>query len=291
MLSPQTYPNLFAVYNFPVMPKLSFLGACCFLLSLPALAQTTPAADTTPPKAVQEESPKPHAYEVVSIKPSDPNSHGSGMRTMPNGFAWNNNPIASMVKGAYGVTIDSQVVGLPNWATQDGYDITAKTDPETTERLKSLPRKERRKEEQLMQQSILADRCQFKAHQETKELPVYELVIARGGLKMKDAPPDEPGSETMRSGQMTVHAMSIETILVGFAGTDGRLIVDKTGLEARKFDFELKWTPEDQRATAADDAPPSLYTALEEQLGLKLVPAKDPVKVLIVDHIERPSPN
>ena len=273
------------------MPKLSFLGACCFLISLPALAQTTPAADTTPPKAVQDEAPKPHAYEVVSIKPSDPNSHGSGMRTMPDGFAWNNNPIASMVKDAYGVTIDSQIVGLPNWARQDGYDITAKTDPETTERIKNLPPKEQWKEEGRMQQSILADRCQFKAHEETRVLPVYELVIAKSGLKMKDAPPEEPGTETMSSDQMTVHAMSIDTIVVGFAGTDGRLIVDKTGFEARKFDFELRWAEENNHATPSDDAAPSLFTALEEQLGLKLVPAKDPVKVLIVDHIERPSPN
>jgi uncharacterized protein (TIGR03435 family) len=273
------------------MPKLILFSASCLLLATNVFAQTTPVAATTPPKAVQDEAPKPHAYEVVSIKPSDPNSHGSGMRTMPDGFAWNNNPIASMVKGAYGVTIDSQIVGLPNWATQDGYDITAKTDPETTERLKNLPRKERWKEEQLMQQSILAERCQFEAHEETKELPVYELVIAKSGLKMKDAPPDEPGSETMRSGQMAVHAMSIDTIVDGFAGTDGRLIVDKTGFEDRKFDFELKWTPEEQRATASDDAAPSFFTALEEQLGMKLVPAKDPVKVLIVDHIERPSPN
>jgi uncharacterized protein (TIGR03435 family) len=273
------------------MPKLILFSASCLLLTAHAFAQSTPAADSPQPKAAQEEPSKPFTYEVVSIKPSDPNSRGSGMRSMPGGFAWNNNPIASLIKDAYDLIIDSQLVGLPNWAKEDGYDIAAKADQDTSERLNNLPRKERWKEEQRMAQSILADRCLFKAHEETRVLPVYELVIAKSGLKMKDAPPDEPGSETMRSGQMTSHAMSIDVILVGFAGTDGRLIVDKTGFEDRKFDFELKWTPEEQRATAADDAPPSLYTALEEQLGLKLVPAKDPVKVLIVDHIERPSPN
>jgi uncharacterized protein (TIGR03435 family) len=99
---------------------------------------------------------------------------------------------------------------------------------------------------------------------------------------------------------MTAHAIKISTIVGQFSGTDGRLVIDKTGLGDAKYDFDLTWTPNlfpndqratDQRATAAGDAPPSLYTALEEQLGLKLVPAKDPVKVLIVDHIERPSPN
>jgi uncharacterized protein (TIGR03435 family) len=267
------------------MSKLILLCANCLLLAAQALAQSTPAAPT------QEELPKPHAYEVVSIKLSDPNSRGGGMRSMDNGFTWNNIPIASMIKGAYDVRIDSQLVGLPDWARHDGYDISAKTDPETTERLKSLPRKEQWKEEQLMQQSILADRCNFKAHEETRELPVYELVIAKGGLKMKEAPPDAPNSETMRSGQMTAHAMSIDAIVGGFAGTDGRLIIDKTGLEDKKFDFELKWTPDNQPATTSEDSAPSFFTALEEQLGLKLVPAKAPVKILIIDHIDHPSPN
>ena len=138
-------------------------------------------------------------------------------------------------------------------------------------------------------QSILADRCQFKAHQETKELPVYDLVIARGGLKMKEAPPNETSMEMMSGDQMTVHAMTIDTTVSTFAGTVGRIIVDKTGLGDKKFDFELKWTPDDR--SSADDSAPSLLTALEEQLGLKLVPARGPVEVLIIDHMERPSPN
>jgi uncharacterized protein (TIGR03435 family) len=271
------------------MQKLILFSASCLLLAAHAFAQSTPAA--AQPKDTQQQANKVYAYEVVSIKPSNPNSNGSGMRTTTGSFAWTNTQLDTLIKYAYDLIIDSQLVGLPNWAKEDGYDIAAKADQDTAERLNNLPPKERRKEEQRMEQSILADRCQFKAHEETKELPVYELVIAKGGLKMKDAPPDEPGSETMRSGQVAVHAMSIDILVDGFSGTDGRLIVDKTGLETRKFDFELKWTPEEQRATASDDAAPSFFTALEEQLGLKLVPAKDPVKVVIVDHIERPSPN
>ncbi|HEX4319280.1 MAG TPA: TIGR03435 family protein [Acidobacteriaceae bacterium] len=271
------------------MQKLFLFGACFFILALPAFTQTIPPANATPPQGLQEESPKPHTYEVVSIKPSDPNSHGSGIRSMPDGFAYNNIPIVTLLKGAYELHIDSQVVGLPNWAKEDGYDITAKTDPDTAEKLKNLSRKEREQEERLMDQSILADRCQLKVHEETRELPVYELVIAKGGLRMKDASPDEPLSETMRSGQMSAHAMSVDAIVGGFAGTDGRLIVDKTGLEARKFDFELKWAEEDRHGTPSDD--PSFFTALEEQLGLKLVPAKAPVKTITIDHIDRPSPN
>jgi uncharacterized protein (TIGR03435 family) len=273
------------------MPKLILFSASWLLLATNVFAQSTPAADARQPKVTHEESNKSFAYEVVSIKPSSPKSNGNGMQSMPGSFAWTNVPLSTLVGSAYGMSLETQIFGLPNWAKEDGYDIVAKADPETAERLKNLPPKEQDKEEGRMEQSILADRCQFKAHEETRVLPVFELVIVKGGVKMKGEPSDEPGSETMSSGQMIVHAVSIDTILVGFAGTDGRLIVDKTGLEDRKFDFELKWTPEEQRATAADDAPPSLYTALEEQLGLRLVPAKDPVKVIIVDRIERPSPN
>ena len=149
-------------------------------------------------------------------------------------------------------------------------------------------------------QSILADRCLFKAHEETRVLPVYELVIAKAGLKLKEAPPDEPFSARISRGRMTAHAIKISTIVGQFSGTDGRMVIDKTGLGDTKYDFDLTWTPNllpnnqpatDQRATTADDAPPSIYTALEEQLGLKLVPAKSQLKVVIVDHIERPSPN
>ena len=140
-----------------------------------------------------------------------------------------------------------------------------------------------------MMRSLLADRCHFKAHEETKELPVYNLVIAKGGLKMKDAPSNEPPMASLSSGQMTLLAMGMDTIVAAFSSTEGRIIVDKTGLGDKKFDFELKWTPNEQ--PTADDAPPTFLTALEVQLGLKLVSAKGPVKVLTVDHMDRPSPN
>jgi len=211
------------------------------------------------------------------------------MRGIPDGFVWTNIPLASLVRAPYGIIIDSQVLGLPDWARWENYDIQAKVDADTAERWKKLSRKERGQEEQQMMKSILADRCQLKAHQETKELPVYDLVIAGRGLKMKEAPPNESPTETMSFNQMTVHAMQINTIVFTFAGTVGRMIVDKTGLGDKKYDFELRWTMDDR--PSVDDAAPPLFTALEEQLGLKLVPSRAPVEVLIIDHLERPSPN
>jgi uncharacterized protein (TIGR03435 family) len=115
--------------------------------------------------------------------------------------------------------MDSQVSGLPGWANQERYDIVAKADADTANRWKTLTPNERSKEQQLMMQSILADRCHFKAHEGAKELPVYNLVIAKGGLKIKDAAPDETPVELMTNGQMTAHAMSIDTIASAFAGS------------------------------------------------------------------------
>lgn len=139
-----------------------------------------------------------------------------------------------------------------------------------------------------MFQAMLADRCKLKVHFETKELPAYDLVIAKGGLKMKESTPDEKSMERAGQGTVTGRAMGIET-LVAILPKDGRLIVDKTGLGDRRFDFDLQWMP-DNRHTDADSGP-SVFTALEEQLGLKLMSSKAMGKILVIDHMEKPSPN
>jgi uncharacterized protein (TIGR03435 family) len=232
------------------------------------------------------------AFEVVSIKPDKSGSPAETMQRMRDGFRWTNFPVSTWVRNAYGVIMDSQIVGLPGWANSEPYDIEAKADAETAEAWKKLPYKEREKQQQLMMQSLLADRCRMKVHRETREMPVYDLVIAKGGLKMKEAPVDEKDAEAMYPGKMTAQGLSTDSLVGGFSGMVGRMIVDKTGLGDKKFDFELKWTPDDRRAADnAADAGPSIFTALEEQLGLKLVPAKGPVEVIVIDHIERPSAN
>lgn len=259
--------------------------AACWLA---AAARVRPQAGAEAPK----QAVKVPQYEVVSIKPHKSDDNG-GWWELPNGFRVLNMHMADLIRGAYGVFMESQVVGMPEWAETESYDIEAKVDEETAEEWEKLSAKERWKQEQPMQQSLLADRCRLKAHLETRELPIYELVVAKGGLKMKDAPADEiPSEQLIGAGRMTAGAMPAETLAFVIQHEVGRVIVDKTGLADRKFDFELKWTPENQRnGLDAADAGPSIFTALEEQLGLKLVPAKGPVQVLVIDHIERPSPN
>jgi uncharacterized protein (TIGR03435 family) len=212
------------------------------------------------------------------------------MQNLPDGFRWTNFPVRSWVRNAYDITMDSQIVGLPEWADSEPYDIEAKVDAETAEAWKGLNWKERAKQEQPMMRALLADRCQLRVHRETRETPEYDLVIAKGGLKMKEVATGD--GESMGPGKMSAHGLTMDSLVYGFSGMVGRMIVDKTGLGERRFDFELKWAPDDRRAAdASPDAGPDLFTALEEQLGLKLVSSRGPVEVLVIDHIERPSAN
>lgn len=207
---------------------------------------------------------------------------------MPNGERYMNTTLDILVKDAYGSFSEDQVVGMPSWAKSDRYDIEVRVDADIASEWKNLSKKERWKQEKALLQVMLADRCKLKVHFETKELPVYDLVIAKGGLKMKEATPGEGNTGRFGEGELIGHAMPIEN-LASALPSDGRLIVDKTGLGDKKFDFDLKWTP-DNRIEAGDSGP-SLFTALEEQLGLKLVSSKAPGSVLVVDHMESPSPN
>lgn len=226
-------------------------------------------------------------FEVVSIKPSKPNTTG-GTQDFPDGFRYTNIAIDVVVDGAYGMMNGDHVIGMPSWAKSDHYDIEGRIDSDTAEAWKNLSNRERWNQEQPMLQALLADRCKLKVHFETREMQAYDLVIAKGGLKMKEAAPNEKSTGRMSDGDLTGRAVPIEN-LVAAIPKDGRLIVDKTGLGDKKFDFDLKWTSDNRRGEA--DSGPSLFTALEEQLGLKLVSSKALGKVLVIDHIERPTPN
>ena len=231
-------------------------------------------------------SGKSKTYEVVSIKPSKFATTG-GTQELPDGFRYTNMVLDSFVDGAYGMNGD-HVIGMPSWAKSDHYDIEAKVDSDTAEAWKKLTYDERWKQEQPMQQALLAERCKLKVHVETREMQAYDLVIAKGGLKMKEAAPDEKPMGQVSDGDITFRAMPIKDLIAAIP-KDGRLVVDKTGLGDKKLDLDLKWMPENSRSDT--DSGPSLFTALEEQLGLKLVSSKALGKLLVIDHIERPTPN
>lgn len=261
----------------------------CFLLAFCQTGNGFFAWTEVDAQTVANSNVKPRAYEIVSIKPDMPGTRGGSMETLPNGFRDTNINLASIVREAYGILRESQVVGMPGWAESERYDVEVRVEPDTAEAWKKLSEKERWNQEQPMLQALLADRCQLKVHGKTAEMPVYDLVIAKGGLKMKEAASGEERSVLMGEGTLVAHAMGTDDLAITFSGTDGRLIVDKTGLSGKKFDFNLTWVPDYRRPI--DDNGPSLFTTLQEQLGLKLVPSRGPVNMLVIDHMEKPSPN
>jgi len=257
-------------------------------------------------------SAKLPAYEVAAIKP---NKSGGGMSRMmmsPNGYSATNVSLKMMIENAYSLKTDGLISGLPGWADSARFDLEAKMDGDAAAALKKLPPEEGMEQRRLMMQSLLADRFQLKVHHENKELPVYALVIAKGGFKLKDADPNasypkgldgvsHPGMMRMSDRSITAQAIPISNLVNALSRQLRREVVDKTGLTG-KYDVTLQWTPDvnqmpempgerQDAASTVTDSGPSIFTALQEQLGLKLESTKGPVDTIVVDHVEMPSEN
>jgi bla regulator protein blaR1 len=260
--------------------------------------------------------PKVPAYEVASIKPHKSGTDMTLLRTTPVGFIASNIALKELIRQAYDVE-DNQILGAPSWLGSARYDIEAKVSSSDTDALHDLSPDQRR----LMLQPLLADRFQLKVHTEVRDLPVLTLVIAKGGPKLHEAKPGDtypnglkdfngqgggPGMMLMRPGQLTGQGLPLSSLARLLSQQLGSTIQDKTGLTG-KYDFTLQWTP-DRNASPMPGAPepgqqgpgagastdssgPSIFTAIQEQLGLKLESQKGPVEVLIVDHVETPSEN
>jgi len=154
-----------------------------------------------------------------------------------------------------------------------------------------------------MIQAMLADRFKLLAHHEIREQPVYELVIAKNGPKLQEAKPaegsDPGGTVESRAGQIAAKNVVVSQLVTRLTQTLGRTVVDKTEGLKGKYDFMLIWAPDEagsSPSSASSSAPPdptgpSIFTAIQEQLGLKLEPAKGPVDCLVIDHLEQPSEN
>jgi uncharacterized protein (TIGR03435 family) len=233
------------------------------LWNRPALAQTRPA------------------FDVASIRAtaSGPET-GVAWDYPPNGgFRGRNYTVWSMIRAAYGLT-DLQLSGGPAWITTEGFDIQAQPSPSGA----AITREQTRQ----MMQTLLEDRFQLKLHRETRELPAFALQVAKGGPKL---PPVSSGPQKTILGDLEMPSMSLKQLGSMLEFELGRLIVDKTGLQGN-FAIKLRWAPERaQTAGASDPTLPSLFTALQEQLGLKLESLKVPTEVFVIDSVERPSEN
>jgi uncharacterized protein (TIGR03435 family) len=178
-----------------------------------------------------------------------------------------------------------QLEGAPAWMSSTRFDIVAKTEttsaPAHSQDLEATLRLVRTR-----LQSLLADRFQFRAHKGTMEMPVYGLVVAKGGPKL-EVSTSNTGFSTGR-GQFLCSDSSMDDLASLLSGVMDRMVLDQTRLTG-DYKFSLRWTPEESPNPNPDL--PGIFTAIQEQLGLKLVPTKGPVEMLIIDHVERPSEN
>jgi uncharacterized protein (TIGR03435 family) len=235
------------------------------------------------------------AFDVASVKQNklstDGRSHIYSSSTSGN-FRTVNVSMKALLQAAYGLP-ETQIFGLPSGVGSAMFDIEAKVDSAFDEKMKSLNEEERRALKEQLLQALLADRFRLACHRETRELPVYALVVAKGGSKLVTS---KGNGLTIGGyyGKLVAQGITVDGFARELAKRVGRVVVDKTGIAGR-FDVTLQWTPDEGPAmlngAPIPDPPPSIYTAIQEQLGLKLEPQKGPVEVLVVDHVEMPTEN
>lgn len=239
-------------------------------------------------------------FDAASIKPAKPGDmRGSTFNfTSGGGLAVTNGTLKDLVESAYDVR-DFQIIGGAGWVDSDRYDVTAKSahgDPGTTTGITETRQR---------LQALLSQRFMLRVHRETRELPVYALVVGRNGSKLVSAenPTTHDGARRgiqRECGRMTGTSASIADLTVALSRQLGRPVVDRTGFTGR-YDFQVSWMPdsgpcavpaggEGAGAVASSDGP-SLFTALQEQLGLKLESTKGPVEVIVIDSAEKASEN
>jgi uncharacterized protein (TIGR03435 family) len=228
---------------------------------------------------------KKAAFEVAAIRPAtDDGNHSSN--SDKGLYRTHNLTIKELIARAYDVDI-SMVSGGPNWVDADSYDISARIPEEFAQQTREkLPQ---------MIGSLLTDRFQLVVHREPKQVSGYTLVLARKGSKMEQAKPDEKGSGTSTNNEhLKAHNLTMEAFARYLTRNRevGMPVVDKTGLTGA-FNFEMEWKPDQlqPKPDAPVDDRPSLFTALQERLGLELKSAKVPIMTVVIDHAEKPREN
>ena len=268
---------------------LGFLGVSAIILpaTVAVVLAQTPAGPT---------------FEVVSVKPHTSDDQRDMMTVQPGGrFTVRNEPLRLLIRTAYQLQ-DDQVVGGPSWLTSDRFDIDAKAADDRAFLSQLAP----------MLQALLADRFKLMVHHDTKELPVFAAVLARSDgrlgpqLRPTECPDLESDIKQLRPcvnmsfgvGRLTARGAPLKPFLEYLAPSVSRVIIDRTGLTGR-YDANLEWTPAQPASpssgipntTPTDPNRPTIFTAIQEQLGLKLEPARAPVDVLVIDHVEHPTEN
>jgi uncharacterized protein (TIGR03435 family) len=282
-------------YNKHLLRALGFAVLIAPIMFGLAHAQAQNAASTSPK----------FEYEVASIKPNKSNGQGSyGITTAPDGLTATNTPLIMLIQSAYGIFNRDRIVAAPGWVDTERYDVAAKIEASVVDDLQKRSPNQISAARNQMLQALLADRFMLALHRETRELPVYSLVVAKNGPKIHQSKTDDvvagsngrggraPGM-TAKNGSIKGHSVTLASFADFLAAQLSRPVLDRTGLTSL-YDLDLQWTPDDNELQSPPgSAPngPAIFTAIQEQLGLKLEPGKGPVEVIVIEHIERPSGN
>jgi uncharacterized protein (TIGR03435 family) len=293
----RTALNCMLMKAFLLAASASVCTASLHAQAMPPMPMATDGKEANPAARVPE-------FDVSSVKQNK--SEQGMMRVMytPSGFSSVNFTLKNMISQAYGIKPD-MISGGEGWVETTGFDVDAKVSPEDVDALKKLTGKQRGS----MLKTLLADRFKLKVHMETKVLPIYVLMVGKGGPKLTESapvpPPDpdapkpdpgkmdftkmskRPGSMRMGPGELTAFGIGMDALATNLSNSVHRQVEDKTGLKG-KYDLTLKFAPEDGSPASTDTSLPSVFTALEEQLGLHLQASKGDVETLVIDHAEMP---
>jgi uncharacterized protein (TIGR03435 family) len=265
--------------------------------------------------ACGQSAPAPLTFEVASIKPSSERADRRMLRFMPGGgLQVSGMTLKSLITFAYDVR-DFQITVGPGWINSEPFDIEAKSDrntsdnatPDEMRNMTDAQMKTTAEQMRLKLQALLADRFQLTLHHETKEQPVYALVIGKNGSKLQESQMKAgERRRMMRMGRSELNAegVAIDMLTHTLSNVLGRPVIDRTGLKGN-YDFKLQWTPDPGQSGGLGGPPPpgveappppdpngpSIFTAVQEQLGLRLESQKGPVDLIVIDRVEKLSDN
>ncbi len=309
-----------------IRPCLSLAVACTSVALGASGAGAQAAAGATKGAAAAQDASAPAlAFDVVSIKPYGRNDMMIRIQGSADGVSVTGMPMHMILREAFGTTND-RLLGEPGWVNANRYNVDAKVTPDDAQKFKALTFRQ----QWAMLLPALEDRCKLTFHHETRELTVYTLVVAKGGVKMQPAKPDDnaggpgpgggpppppppPQGRAPGQGRTTVglgdggmtmfgRGSSMEQIAATISRAIGSTVIDKTGLTG-KYDYTLQFAPDENMRAGLPPPPggsgapppeaqgPSIFSAVQEQLGLKLEAQKEPADVIVIDHMEEPAAN
>jgi len=288
--------------------------ASLLLVLLPAVGSLAQQPTDAPKPPDAAASAPALEFDVVSIKEFkwEGGAFTGSSRWDPNGITAMNVGINLLICMAYNVR-PYQVSGIPDWAALTFYQLQARMDDATLDALKKLPKKEAEAVRGRMLQAVLADRFKLKVRHETRQFPAYALVVAKGGPSLHEAAPADPHTDTTATPTIpggrgslgmtfedgalvsTGQAVSLDALASQVGAMVKANVKNETGLKG-VYDIKLRFTPDNgfsgfPGASGAPNAAPTIFTALQEQLGLKLESTKESGDAVIVEHVEKPSQN